>query len=266
MPRKPAHERSEAFLALHGAGWSDHRTARAFGVHQNVVRRWRLDSGLPANGRQFNRIRLDWERVRELHAAGLNDYEIARDLGADPSSICKWRAKQSLATNYEPSGPSEATLRAARKMLRLGASKDQVAEHCSIHRMRVQRIRRKMPVQGLRKVGQNNLMIAARVRKDPTIMRRITSAIGSRIPPDVQVDAVYDLYADVLEGKVAGDFIEKVAPSYRNRAMEISGNGYGRRSLEDPLGEDWTLGDTLDDPDALDELERAAEFAYDNDD
>ena len=62
---------------------------------------------------------------------------------------------------------------------------------------------------------------------------------------------------------MSAKFIEKVAPTYRNRAFEMCGSRFGVRSLDEEMGEDgWTLMDSLDDPAALAALEAAAEAAY----
>ena len=70
------------------------------------------------------------------------------------------------------------------------------------------------------------------------------------------------LYTDVLDGRVDRQFIEQVAPAYREQAWSVCGSKFGPRSLDEELAEDWTIGDTLEDPYALEALEAAAELAY----
>src|SRR5690606_30071949 len=104
--------------------------------------------------------------------------------------------------------------------------------------------------------------IQDKIQADPNIQKRIERAIGTHLPLDARLDAVADLYLAVLEGRVACDFIEQVAPSYWNRAMEMAGSKFGPRSLDEEIGEGWSLMDTLEDPTALEELEAAAEAAW----
>lgn len=127
------------------------------------------------------------------------------------------------------------------------------------------KLRKKMPADGLRRYGITNRIIRAQVLKDAGLERRIRKAIGDGLPTDVKQDAVSDLYLAVLDCQVGCEHIEKVAPSYRNRAFGLCGSRFGPRSLDEELGDDFTLGDLLEDPDAFDQILRSAEIAFDND-
>jgi hypothetical protein len=85
------------------------------------------------------------------------------------------------------------------------------------------------------------------------------------LPADVLTDAADELYLAVLDGLIAERFIEEQAPRFRNRAFEMNGSNFGPRSLDAQDEDGWSLGDALADPDALQEMESAAEAAYGND-
>jgi hypothetical protein len=118
---------------------------------------------------------------------------------------------------------------------------------------------------GLRQTGITNRTIRAQVLGDKSIMPRIEKAVGPRIPSDVRHEATIGLYTAVLGGWIAAKFIEKEAPRFRNAAWSMCGSDYGLRSLDAVNDEGWRLGDALADPGALDDIEAAAELAYDMD-
>jgi hypothetical protein len=119
---------------------------------------------------------------------------------------------------------------------------------------------------GLRSTGISNRTIRSQVLKDGGLEKRLTRAIGTAAPLDVRSEAISAMYADVLEGRLARDLIEAQAASYRNRAYDMCGlSKFGARSLDEELSEGFSLLDALEDPDALEEMIRAAEIGYQND-
>lgn len=253
--------RVEAFIALHSAGWADSRIGAALAVRPEQVRTWRDERGLQKNpGRS---VKIDETEGRAMHAAGANDHQIARRFSVLPSAVVYWRQRRGLAPNAPSQTKPPEVRRKAKKMLRLGATRKQVAEACGLHIASVQAYRCKMNDPGLRRTGLTNLNIRSQVVKDARVVRRIERAVGVGLPPDVLSEATSSLYLAVLDGLVAVDLIEKVAPSYRNRAYEMCGSKFGPVSLDEEIGDDgWTLMDSLEDPDALEALEAAAEAAW----
>jgi DNA-binding CsgD family transcriptional regulator len=258
--------RDDAFKLLHREGWSDTRISRAFGLYQKVVWNWRSAAGLPPNAKQFRRANLDYDHVLELYRSGHNDYEIARELDIDPSLICKWRKSKGLPALPQKRYLSPEMIRQARKMLKLGASNDHVAADLNVSRQTIQKLRRHLPSSGLRKHGITNRSIRNKVLRDQSIMQRIEKAVGGGMPAEVRYEAVLSLYTEVLEGRVLPECIEQRAAHSRGQAWSLCGSKFGPRSLDDELAEDWTLGDTIEDFSALEEMEAAAEAVFSNDD
>lgn len=259
-------ERDQAWTILHATGWTDYKIARAFEIGESAVRRWRGAQSLPPNGvRKIANV--DYGVVLRLYRDGHNDHEIAREVGIDPSTICKWRRSKGLPAQ-KSADPSldAAAVRKAKKMLRLGATKEQVAAEISVHKRTIQRIRSKMSDAGLRKHGLNTLAVQRQARAGSSLLTRIENAIGKKVPSNVRYEAALALYTEVLEGRIAPDYIEQQAPRFRNEAWSLCGSRFGPRSLDEENDDGWSLGDALADPAALEDLERAAELAYDLED
>lgn len=257
--------RERAFLVLYEAGWSDTNVARILHAGASTIRQWRETRGLPRN-KGIN-VKIDDVEARRMYDAGENDHQIARRFGMDPSGVVLWRQRMGLPSKYVCNRLTAEDTRKAKKMFKLGATFRHVADELGIEGIGgLQNLRRKIDHPGLRRHGITNSMIRARVLKDPTVQGRIDRAIGPRVPTDIRLDAVSDLYVDVLEGRVSADFIEQQAPSYRNRAYDMCGSRYGARSLDEENDNGLSLGDMLADPDAWDSMEVAAELAYEMDD
>lgn len=260
----PQELREKAFEALYHAGWCDEPIARVLHAAPTTIRQWRESRLLPKN--LAAHVKIDEAVARRMYDDGESDYAIARALGMHQSSIVGWRRRNGLPSKRPCHRLTPEDIRKARKMLKLGASMRQVAreiDNCNVGAL--QYLRQKINHPGLRRHGITNTMIRDKVLKDPTIQRRIERAIGPKVPADIRLDAVSELYADVLEGRVAAEYIEQQAPAYRSRAYDMCGSKYGARSLDDELAENFTLGDTIEDSSALEEMEVAAEAAYGND-
>lgn len=255
--------RQQAFEVLHAAGWPDTPIAHVLHAAPCTVQLWREQRQLPRNRRR--RQKIDQAEARQMHAEGANDTVIARRFGVLQSAVVHWRQRVGLPPNV-PQYPrlTDAEKRKARRMLRLGASRRQVADAVGVRSLgTIQKLRATMRDPGLRRTGLTNLVIRTRIGRDKRITSRIERAVGENLPVDVRSEATAELYLAVLGGEVSADFIEKVAPTYRNRAFEMCGSKFGARSLDEEIGEDgWTLLDSLEDPGALDALEAAAEAAW----
>ena len=253
--------RVEAFLILHSAGWSDARISKAVREPVLKVRSWRISKDLPINPPSNQKIN-DGE-ARKMLSDGANDRQIADRFGTHPSAVVFWRQRRNLEPNFPCHRMSAQELKLAKKMILEGASRRQVAEATGLKDISsVRDIRAKLQGENMRKTGQTTRRISQRIRKDPRVLRRIEKAIGLNVPDDIRTDATMDLYASVLEGLVSADLIEKVAPTYRNRAYSMCGSKFGPRSLDEDLGEGLSLMDALEDPAALEEMESSADYAW----
>lgn len=250
MPKYRSKECKDAFLILHSAGWSGAAIGRVLSLSENTVRRWQVAEGLETNSTAY-RPKFDNEIALALYDEGASDGEIARHFGATQSGALRWRQRKGLERNFDPNGPLPTHVaRSAKRMLSEGASRRQVAEAHDIKCLgTIQKLRRKMPKQGMRRTGINNATIRAQVLKDRTVVPRIAKAVGTKLPADVKHDAVSSLYLAVLEGLICRDLIEEKAPRFRARAYALNGHDYSQRSLDDGDGRSWI--DQLEDPTAL---------------
>lgn len=256
--------RERAFEVLHQAGWTDSAIAVALKASPFTVVRWRAERNL---GRNLHEppVKICEVEARRLYSQGAKDPIIARRFGVCQSAVTRWRQRQGLEANHPHRKLTAEQEHKARMLLRYGASRRQVADALGISGLDpIQRIRSKMKDPGLRRTGHTTFHIQARVRKDKRVQGRIDRAVGSHVPMDVRLEANAELYLAVLDGIVSVDCIEKVAPSFRNRAYSMCGaSKFGTRSLDEEIGEDgWTLMDSIDDPSALETMEAAAEAAW----
>jgi hypothetical protein len=90
---------------LHRLGWSDARIARACGLRDTAIQKWRESHHLAPNftyGGHQPEVMLaqaDEDRRMTLYRRGLRDCEIAREVGRADSSILQWRARRGLPKN-----------------------------------------------------------------------------------------------------------------------------------------------------------------------
>lgn len=252
-----------AFEILHSAGWSDFRIASALQVGAHVIKRWRQDRNLEPNAGRVRKI--NETIAREMLAGGATDKGMAETFGVDPSAIAHWRKRRGLSASFPASRISAEDRRTVNKHLKLGASRKQICDLTSIKSLNtIDGFRSKIKSGKLRRTGITNETIRRRVSKDPNVQKRIDRAIGAHVPADIRADAAMDLYVDLLEGRVDVDLIEKVAPSYRSRAFDMCGSKFGARSLDEDLGDGWSLMDTIQDECAQSDMEAAAEDAWEN--
>lgn len=245
MPSTANQQRDEAVKILNGLGWTDTIIAKAINVSAQSVRNCRLRNNISATVRH-NRI--DNKAALDLHDKGLNDNEIAKQLGVDTSAVCKWRRRRSLPAQSNNQPLTDEQKRLARKMLREGATKARVAEAVGCSKETIRSIRSAMSTEGLRRTGLTDRSITASIRDDPNIWSRIEKAIGRINPSHIREDAVHEMYADVLEGKLPVNLIEAKASRYRSRAYNMCGFRFGSISLNAENDNGLTLAETIADP------------------
>lgn len=123
-----------------------------------------------------------------------------------------------------------------------------------------------MDDEGLRGTGMNGMIIRARIVSDVTLPRRIEQAIGMRVPKDIRMEAVNDMYLELLDGKLQIDQIESAAPRFRSRAFSMAGYNYSTRSIDEEIEDGFSLADTLADPMSMRPFEEVLERVFANDD
>lgn len=198
----------------------------------------------------------------ELYASGSSDGEI-RSLGTTQSGATRWRQRHKLSPNFENNQLSTSQQRKGRKLLRLGATKRQVADDLGLrYTTAVKRMRRAMDPRDIRPTGITNRTIRSRVLADATIYPRIVNAIGREVPSEVRQEATSEMYVAVLDGRLRSDLIESEAKSFRSRAFAACGSAYGPRSLDEQTDCGLTMLHRLSDPSALESMEDALERAF----
>lgn len=207
--------------------------------------------------------KIDSVRALAMYDAGASDNAIANAFGVTRSGVCYWRRRHGLrrvACNDDRLTPSQ--IRQAKNMLRNGATRAQVAAYVGISSSSVQEIRREMDQKGLRQSGINGPSIRNAVIADKGLPRRIEKAIGLHVPRDVRMDAVNEMYLELLEGKLPVAEIERSAARFRSKAFEMAGFNRSTRSLDEANDNGFSLTETIADPGSLDPFEEVLERKF----
>lgn len=122
-----------------------------------------------------------------------------------------------------------------------------------------------MDPAGLRRTGVNGLTVRHAVINDASLPRRIELAIGLRVPKDIRLDAVNEMYLELLEGRLAPDQIESAAPRFRSRAFELNGFNHSVRSIDEENDDGFSLAETIADPASLQPYDEVLEQHFSND-
>lgn len=207
------------------------------------------------------KAQIDPQVALALYDDGAKDTVIASQFGVTPSSIVHWRKRNGLPSKHSNKLDPEA-VRQARKLLRSGATRCDVSDATGLCPTAVLGLRKRMPNAGLRKIGITLRVSRARAVNDNDLYPRILRAIGSGLPRDVKHDAANEMYVDVLGGRLSPDLIEARAPRYRNWAWGINGSNYGPVSLDATNDAGFSLGATLEDNSAINDMEAAAERGW----
>lgn len=211
--------------------------------------------------------KIDSARALAMYDEGASDAVIAKACGVSASGICYWRRKHGLPrTACNDNRLTSSQIRQAKNMLRNGATRAQVAAYLGISVTAVQRLRREMSTTGLRPTGVCGITIRKAVIKDEDLPRRIEKAIGMRVPRDIRLEAVNDMYLELLDGRLRVDQIESAAPRFRSRAFSMNCFNYSTRSINEEDENGFSIADTLADPNSLAPFDEILERAFANDD
>lgn len=239
----------EAVVLLKAAGWSDSRVANAFGLCLTTVARFRQREGIgKATG---DRAIIDHDAALQMWREGASDGQISRKIGITQGSITRWRQRNQLEPNFERYALTPPDIqRQVRQMVKAGASRRQITEELPVKNATITRMRRKMSDPYMRATGVTDRSLRLRISKDRNVLPQIEQAIGKSLPADVRHDAATEMYMHVLSGRLDRALIEEQAPKFRSRAFEINYGRYSDTSLDTDRG-GWTLGDMIEDEDAL---------------
>lgn len=208
--------------------------------------------------------RIDPVRLLDLYRQGMTDAAIALELGCHQTSVLYWRHKAKLPANggKAPDGRTikltDADKRLARKMLREGATRKQVATALGKSTKTIQNLRRTMDKdERLRASGRPQSADKVAVAKDArAIMLELAQACRGLQDTALRDDAVSEMFLALLEGRLKRDRIKAEARTFTGRAIGLWASRYGPASLdEDMTGEGFTLGDLIPCPRAAAWLE-----------
>jgi transposase len=254
----------DAAVILRREGWTDTRIGEAFSISAGTVRDWRKRHGFTGLNSRY-KPKINDEEALSLYQAGHTDPEIAEHFGATQSGVARWRYRNILpAHNEQNAKVSEEIERKARKLLRQGYTRRQVADEIGYGIHTVQRIRDRIGPDPRLHPSHVTLQSAksAALKSSEKILARITKAVGKLLPPDIVADAIGDIYLACIEGKMHVDQIEQEAKKYANRVLNNFASRWGPKSLDEEIGEDgFKLMDLLEDKSALDPFEEILESA-----
>ncbi|WP_324740106.1 hypothetical protein U8326_10050 [Tsuneonella sp. CC-YZS046] len=112
-----------------------------------------------------------------------------------------------------------------------------------------------MDKKGLRPSGVSGQSLRKAVIREENLPRRIEKAIGLHVPRDIRMDAVNEMYLQLLDGKLPLTEIESSAARFRSRAFEMAGFNRSTRSLDEANDNGLSLTETLADPNSLEPFE-----------
>jgi hypothetical protein len=201
---------------------------------------------------------MDKAEALAMHLSGVSDSDIARHFGMNQSSVTKWRQGLGRKANEQPAKLSNEKRRKARKMLREGATKRQVAQALECHPRTVQHLRKKMGGdQGLRQGGVTERSIRRALISDTTaIMAELRHATRRMTDPTLRDDVISEMFLALLEGRLSRDQIGTEAKTYTGRAIGQWQSKWAPVSLDEDLtGEGFRLVDVIPCPRADDWLQ-----------
>lgn len=207
--------------------------------------------------------KIDNVQALAMYCDGASDAVIARAFGVTPRGAAQWRERCRL-----PAGPSKSTclpkeqIRRAKSLLKGGFTIMQVAAEVGISDFSVKRIRREMKTKGAFEGRGNVQAQRSLVQRDASLPSRIEKAIGLRVPRDIRMEAVNDMYLALLEGRITLDQIESAAPRFRSRAFSMTCFNYSGPSLDEDNDNGLSLAETLEDHAAIDAFDGILERVF----
>lgn len=198
------------------------------------------------------KIKYDWDQARVWYNQGWSDGMIARHLGCHQTAVIAWRRRAGLNPHYahcKPSSPvTPEERRRARKLLREGAARRQVANTLGRSISTIQRLRDEISEDPrLRQTGHSVASSICSVGKDaPALLRELRQACRHVRDEMLRDDVIAQMMLDLLEGKLRRDQIKDQARKYSGRAIGQWQSPFGPASLDEELTEDGlSLGHIL---------------------
>lgn len=201
------------------------------------------------------------DEARALYEQGLNDTEIAKHFGVTQSGVTRWRGRNGIPPNCPHPGNGRLSAeqrRQARKLLREGATREQVSREVGCHIRTVANLRRQIGDDPrLRRPNDPLSYMRDALRKAGTeILREVADAAPYVSDPVLRDDVIGDMVLAMFEGRLARERVRAEVRTYSGRAYRRWQSPYGPTSLDRDIGEDGlSLGDFLPCPQATAWLE-----------
>lgn len=201
------------------------------------------------------------DEARALLERGLTDTAIAKHFGVTQSGVTRWRNRNGLQPNRPHPGSGRLSAeqqRKARKLLREGATKEQVSREVGIAKDTVMRLRKQI-------AGDDRLWAHGRTlsgkrdalrRAGAALLQEVSDAARYVPDPVLRDDVIGDMVLAMFEGRLARERIRAEVRTYSGRAYRRWQSRWGPASLDEELGDGgFSLGDFLPCPQAAAWLE-----------
>lgn len=200
--------------------------------------------------------RIDTALALQMHAQGKSDGDIARHFGVTQSGATRWRQRQGLPPNvtvYVRPHLSVECRRRGRKMLREGATAEQVARAIGCSKNTAKSLRKGLKGD-LRLRGHGMTLQSARssTRRDAGAILAELKAATRHVPDAfLRDDVMGDMFLDMMEGRLARDRIKVEARRYSGRAIDMWQSKWAPVSIDEDLtGDGFRLVDLIECPSA----------------
>jgi len=285
-------QQSKLRRELYDAGYTDPAIAKAVGILNKSVFKWRKRSGLPPNvspGRRASAssavavVTPDLKRrATALLERGVGPRTIAREMSASLQSLERWRtamlserpelrrqASHQKAPRH-PSGRMYSKMlpdRRARAFVLYadGLCDYDIAKDLGVRKTQIWEWRHALFLPAVRKSMRKHMVKpkpkwlgqAISPMSNP-LYAHIVASIGRGMAPDLIDDAVSDVWLALAEGRLSAQQISAEAGKFRNRVIGSYASKFGPRSLDEDIGDGdgFRMLDLLKDDRSSDWLER----------
>jgi len=289
-------EQSKLRRELYDAGYTDPAIAKAVGILNKSVFKWRKKSGLPANAPPGRSSRASptvaivtpdlKRRAMALLERGVGPRTIAREMSASVQSLERWRTAM-LSERPElrrqashrkvprhPGGRMYSKLlpeRRARAFVLYadGLCDYEIAKDLGVRKTQIWEWRHALFLPAIGKSRRKHVVKPKQLGQAISPMSNplyahIVASIGRGMAPDLVDDAVSDMWLALAEGRLSPSQISAEAGKFRNRVIGSYASKFGPRSLDEDIGDGdgFRMLDLLKDHSSSDWLERMGATAW----
>ena len=264
-------EQAKLRQELYDAGYTDPAIAKAVGILNKSVFKWRKKSGLPANvppgrgARASSAVAIVTpdlkRRAMALLERGVGPRTIAREMSASVQSLERWRTAM-LSERPElrrqashrkvprhPGGRLYSKLlpdRRARAFVLYadGLCDYEIAKDLGVRKTQIWEWRHALFLPAIGKSRRKHMAKPKPKQLGQPISpmsnplyAHIVASIGRGMAPDLVDDAVSDIWLALAEGRLSPQRISAEAGKFRNRVIKSYASKFGPRSLDEDIGD-----------------------------